>query len=199
LQTLLDQEFFKYNVYPLNDELLKRITEVFVRFGPKGDHFVYYPPGAQRITEALSPPIKNRSYTITAELTVPPEGAEGVIIAAGGNKAGYALYMKDDRLVYDYNYFADVWYTITSDQAVPPGDVTVALQFTKTGKHQGKARLLLNGREVGNRILEKTVPSIFSLEETLDVGLDTGTPVSKRYGTPFGFTGVIKQVVVDLD
>ena len=199
LQAQLDQEFFKYNVYPLNDDLLTRITEVFVRFGPKGDHFVYYPPGARRITEALSPPIKNRSYTITAELKVPPQGAEGVILAAGGNKAGYALYVKDDRLVYDYNYFADAWYTITSDQPVPPGDVTVALQFIKTGKHQGKARLLLDGREVGTTILEKTVPSIFSLEETLDVGLDTGTPVSKRYDTPFGFTGVIKQVVVDLD
>lgn len=107
--------------------------------------------------------------------------------------------MKDDRLVYDYNYFADVWYTITSDQAVPPGDITVALKFTKTGEHQGKAELLLNGREVGETVLEKTVPGIFSLEETLDVGLDTGTPVSKRYGTPFGFTSVIKQVVVDLD
>lgn len=199
LQGLLDQEFFKYNVYPLNDELLKRITEVFVRFGPKGDHFVYHPPGARRITEALSPPIKNRSYTISAELTVPPEGAEGVIIAAGGNKAGYALYVQDDRLVYEYNYFADVWYTITSDQVVPPGDVTVALEFTRTGEYQGKAVLLINGREVGETLLEKTVPSIFSLEETLDIGLDTGTPVSERYETPFDFSGVIKQVVVDLD
>ena len=199
LQLVLDEEFFKYNVYPLNDELLKRITEVFVRFGPKGDHFVYYPPGAQRITEALSPPIKNRSYTITAEITVPPEGAEGVILTAGGNKAGYALYIKDGRVVYDYNYFADAWYTIISDELVPPGDVTVALKFTRTGQLQGKAELFLNGNEVGEIVLEKTVPSIFSLEETMDVGVDTGTPVSKRYETPFGFTGVINQVVIDLE
>ncbi len=199
LQQLLDQEFFKYNVYPLNDELLKRITEVFVRFGPKGNHFVYYPPGARRITEALSPPIKNRSYTITAELTVPPEGARGVILTQGGNKAGYALYMQDNHLVYDYNYFAEVRYNITSDQVMPPGEATVVLKFTKTGAYQGKAELLLNGRKVGETFLEKTVPSIFSLEETLDVGVDTGTAVSKGYELPFEFTGVIKQVVVDLD
>lgn len=57
-----------------------------MRFGPKGDHFVYHPPGARRIAEALSLPIKNRSYTITAELSVPQEGAEGVILAAGGEQ-----------------------------------------------------------------------------------------------------------------
>ena len=107
--------------------------------------------------------------------------------------------MKAGRLGYDYNYFADAWYTITSDQLVPTGEATVALQFTKTGQHQGKAELFLNGEVVGESMLEKTVPSIFSLEETLDVGLDTGTPVSERYVTPYGFTGVIKQVVVDLD
>jgi arylsulfatase len=77
--------------------------------------------------------------------------------------------------------------------------VFAVLQFTKTGKHQGNAELFINGTKVGEKTLDKTVPSIFSLEETLDVGIDTGTPVSSRYATPFGFTGLIKQVVVDLN
>jgi arylsulfatase len=75
----------------------------------------------------------------------------------------------------------------------------VALKFTRTGQFQGKAELFINGSEVGETAMAKTVPSIFSLEETLDLGVDTGTPVSQRYETPFGFTGVINRVVIDLE
>ena len=145
-----------------------------------------------------APPIRNRSYIIQAEVRIPPEGAEGVLIAHGGRFAGYALYIKDNRLVYDHNYLGIEHYRVISEKGVPAGPSVLAYQFEKTGEHQGTGRLFINGTQVGEAGIPRTVPVHFG-PEGLDIGRDTLTPVSEEYSCPFAFTGVLKKVAVTVN
>ena len=143
-----------------------------------------------------SPNITNRSYTITAEVTIPEGGAEGVLLAAGNRFGGYTLFMKDDRLVYEYN-FGEVRYVIRSDARVPRGASTCRFAFSKTGQHQGRGTLLIDGNVVGTGELPRTWPGI-AAQAGLHCGRDDGSPVSEQYAVPFTFTGTLHRVVVEL-
>jgi hypothetical protein len=95
--------------------------------------------------------IKNRSHTITAEVEIPSGGANGVVIAQAGRFAGWSLYFKDGKPVYDYNWIGRQHYTVAAPQPVPPGKATVRLDFAYDGGGLGKggtATLSVNGRKV---------------------------------------------------
>jgi arylsulfatase len=151
-----------------------------------------------RIPEAVSAPIKNKSHTI--ETTLDLKGDEqGVIVACGGVNGGYTLFIADGKLHYDYNFVNDERYSIVSP-ALPKGKVNLKFNFVKTGPLKGTGELYVNGAKVAEGVLEKTVPGTFSFSETLDVGVDNGTPVSKNYKAKdhFPFTGQIDKVVINL-
>jgi arylsulfatase A-like enzyme len=200
LKKAWDEEALKYNVYPLHDDFLGRVTNVNKRFAPQRKEFVFYPPGAVRISEQYSPPVKNRNHIITAYAEIPAGGASGVLVATGGIYSGYALYVKDNRVVYQYNAYNEDLYTITATKPLPTGKVIIEAKYMASeDKKSATVILSVNGKEVGRGEVGRTVPGTYSLTETFDVGQDTGTPVSKDYDRDNEFTGTLDKVVFNLN
>ena len=129
-----------------------------------------------------------------------------MIIATGGGSAGYSLFVKGGKVIYEYNFFGRATYRVVSNLPVPMGDVEVVLDYTQkpfkpflesTG---GPAKLFINGKPAGEGEIANVTPGRFSATETLDIGMDLGSTVSADYRdkAPFAFTGTIKNVTVDL-
>ena len=206
LKALFDSEARKFHVYPLDDRFVERALTPDRPSVVRGRTTFAYAPGTTRIPEGSAPPIYQRSHKITAKIVVPNDKTEGVIIATGGGSAGYTLYVKDGKVVYDYNFFGKAHYRVVSDIPLPTGDVEIMLDYTQkpfkpllesTG---GPAKLFINGKLVGEGEIANVTPGRFSATETLDIGMDLGSTVSPDYHdkAPFAFTGVIKEVTVDL-
>lgn len=187
------------NVYPLYDDLMMRIAKQQDRLFGDRKVFTYYAPGAVRLAEKTSAPVKNRSHTIETTLTLTGK-EQGVIVACGGLTGGYTLYVKDNRLHYDYNAYNENLCTLTS-QVLPKGKVDVKFIFTKTGMGQGVGELHVNGGKVAETKMPKMHLSTFSLSETFDVGADYGSPVSNNYKSKdphFPYTGELDKVTITL-
>jgi arylsulfatase A-like enzyme len=198
LKAAWDEEAWKYNVYPLYDNIAARLANAASHFAPNRSEFVFYPPGAVRISEPYSPRVKNRDHTITAYAEIPEGGAEGVLVAAGGLYGGYAFYVHDNRLVYAYNAYNEDRFYIRSDAPLPTGEVELKAEYQATGRTTGLVMLFINGEQVGQGEVGRTMPAQFSLSETFDVGEDTGTPVSKDYTRENAFSGTLNRVVINL-
>jgi arylsulfatase len=204
LQAIFDQEARKFNVYPLDDRFAARVANPERPSVTRGRTSFTYASGADRIPEGSAPPIYQRSHSITAALDIGNNGAEGVIVAEGGSSGGYALYAKDGKLVYEYNFFGKQRTAITSDTALPNGKVEVTVDYVQKPVEAsdpargGSVTMKINGRKVGAGELEKVVPARFSATETLDIGSDLGSTVSESYVAPHMFTGKIKRVDIEL-
>ncbi len=183
----------KYDVLPLDDRDIGFLRAAG-RPGAR-TRFTYF-PGMARVERQNSPNITNRSYAIEADVEIPREGAEGVLLAAGNRFGGYVLFLKDRRLVYEYN-FGDVRYVIRSDAEVMEGRSTLRFEFAKTGPHRGTGTLLIDGERVGVGELSETWP-FMAAQAGLHCGRDDGSPVSEQYEVPFTFTGTLRRVVVEL-
>jgi arylsulfatase len=194
---IFDEEAWKYNVYPLYDDMIKRLAGTQdILFGDK-KKFVYFAPGAVRIAEKASAPVKNRSHTI--ETTIDLKGhEEGVIVCVGGMTGGFTMFIKGGKLYYDYNFLDGVYYTMVSPP-LPEGKTDLKFNFIKTKEFGGTGELYVNGKKVDEQYMPQMHISTYSLAETFDVGRDTGTQVSKIYvGDPFEFNGEIDRVVITL-
>ncbi|RPJ10713.1 MAG: arylsulfatase [Deltaproteobacteria bacterium] len=201
MKALFDEEAQKYHVYPLDDRGTARLLVPKPAPGgsdPNRKHFTYY-AGAVRLAETAAPNTKNKSHTIAAEIVMPISGGEGVIVAEGGSSAGFALYVQGGKLVYEYNWFDEDRYIITSSESVPAGKSAVRFEFAYDGGEGkgGKGTIFINGKKVGEGRIEKTVPARFGID-TFGVGMDTGSPVSNTYKPPFAFNGKIEKVEIDL-
>jgi hypothetical protein len=158
--------------------------------------------GMQGMLENTFMNIKNRSSKITAELEIPAR-ASGAILSQGGRFGGWSLYMKDGTPAYTYNFLGLSRYTVTAPQALPPGPVTVTLDFAYDGGGAGKggkATLFINEKQVAEARVEKTQPNVFSADETADVGMDNQTPVAEGIGIgpETRFTGRINKITLDV-
>jgi arylsulfatase len=196
LKAAWEEEAWKYNVYPLYDNLQDRFANVASRYAPQRDEYVYYPPGAIRISEPYSPPVKNRSHSLTAYAEIPDEGASGVLVATGGIYGGYSMFVQDDRLVYEYNAFNEDRFIIKSNGALPEGEVELKVVYVANEDNTGLVTLYVNGKEAGQGSVDRIHRGTFSISETFDVGEDTGTPVSKSYTRDNAFSGRLDKVVV---
>jgi arylsulfatase len=203
LQEIFDQEAEKYNVYPLDDRAAARFAN------PNGinrpsyvtgrKHFEFY-PGAIRLPEGSAPSVKSKSHSITADLMIPGTGAEGVLIAMGGDEGGYSLYVKDNKLVYDFNYYSVYRYSVTSNTTLPTGKVQLMMDFEYDGGGPGKGgtvSMYINGKKAGEGRINKTIPGKYGFDE-MDIGMDLSSSVSEDYHPPFKFTGTIKKVSIDI-
>jgi hypothetical protein len=186
----------EFNVLPLQGGEVARIANAMEELGvPEREKYVYY-PDTPEIPETGAVNLKNRSHSITAEVTIPDDGAEGVLLAHGGLTGGYSFYMQDGKLHYVHNFLGLAKYYVHSDAVVPSGECTLHFEFEKTGEHQGQGKLYINGNQVGEAEIDRTVPNNFGINEGLTCGYDNGLPVIDDYPTPFRFTGTIKRVVV---
>jgi arylsulfatase len=198
LRALWYREAKAHNVLPLDGRSLgERVNEANQMHSRGRAEFVYEGPKV-RIPDALAPSVMNRSFFVVAEVEIPAGGAEGVLMADGGSFAGYSIYVKEGRLVYEHNYARVAFYKVTSTEAVPTGRVTLRIDFKNTGTNKGNVTLTVNGRKVGEGEIPQTIPYLYSLSETFDVGSDTITPVSDAYASPFTFTGRIRKLTVSL-
>jgi arylsulfatase A-like enzyme len=194
LQSLFDEEAKKNQVYPLNPLWTGRQSR------PTGKHFTYWGPTGH-LYLSLTPQYENHSHTITAYVTIPKGGANGVLVADGGIGGGFSLYLKDGKPSYTYNFFRQQITTITSPSALPPGPAKITMQFAYSGGGKGRsavATLLVNDQQVGQAQLPQTVLTGFSFEDTFDIGEDTASPVGD-YQSPFPFTGVLNRINLDID
>jgi arylsulfatase len=207
LKELVDlwwSEAEKYDVLPLQGTMGQRIN--FPRPMPSDatDKFVLF-PGAP-MPALVQPMVYNRTHAITAEITVPKGGAEGVIYASGAHTGGYTLFVKDGKLHFAYNYLARKTFRIDATDKLAEGDHTIVYEFevsgdpdTRSGKGApGTGTLLVDGNEVGSVDMDVTVPILFSIEG-ISIGHDYGDSVDHaNYKPTFPFTGTVKQVSFDL-
>jgi arylsulfatase len=159
-------------------------------------------PGMTHLMENAAINVNNKSHTVTAQVEVPEEGVEGVIIAQGGRFGGWSLYVKDGRPAYCHNWIGVARYTIAAQEPLPPGPVTLRYVFAYDGGRPGAGgtgTLYVNGKQVAQGKLDKTVGYTFSLDEGMDVGMDLATPVTEDYAMgDNAFTGKIHCVNIDI-
>jgi arylsulfatase len=166
------------------------------RAAPQDKELVYYPPAAIRVHESVAPPVKNKSHQLVAQVDIPEGAGDGMLVTAGGRTSGYALMILDKQLVYVYNYIGERT-VLMSSQEVPIGKSELKMVFTSTGQFEGDAELFINGASVGKAHIPKTIPATFSIEETFDVGQDTGSPIIEdTYAVPFKNEALEKLTVM---
>jgi arylsulfatase len=203
LQDLWWVEAAKYNVLPLdwraairmNAELMGRPSLVRGR-----DKMTYY-PGTIGLSDGASPPMCNKSWTITAEIEVPDGKAEGMMVTHGGLEGGYGLYLREGKPTFVYNFLSIERTTFAAKEALPKGKVTLVVDFKYDGGGMGKGgqiAMTANGKKIAEGRLERTIPIQFSLGEGIDIGMDIGSPVDFTYQLPFAFTGKIEHVTIEL-
>ncbi|MES2389998.1 MAG: arylsulfatase [Acidobacteriota bacterium] len=196
LQAKFNGEAMKFKVFPIDPRVAGR--QHLNPPPPGGRSFYTFYPGDGHLYDALAPGTRNRTHTFTAYVEVPKGGADGVLVAEGGDAAGYSLYVKDGRPSYTYNYFRKTVTTIRALEKLPVGKSVIELRFAYDGGGIGKGAtvtLSVNGNEAARARLEQTVPRAYSFEETFDVGEDSASPVGP-YETPFAFTGTLERLEV---
>jgi arylsulfatase A-like enzyme len=161
-----------------------------------------YHAGTVGIPETLAPNVRNRSWQITAQGSFKPADS-GMIITQGGAPGGWAFHLDRGIATFDYNLMGIERPRIAASAPVPAGTRELSMRFAyddPTGKRRGAGgtvTLLADGRAIGSGRLERTLPNFFSVNETLDVGADYGSPVA-YYPFPAPFTGALEKVTVDL-
>jgi arylsulfatase A-like enzyme len=194
----------RYQAFPLET---RSAVEIILTERPQlakpRTRYVYYPGGSE-IPESVAPNIRNRSYTVAVEVTIETEEAGGVLFAQGSRFGGHALYIKDGKLKYVYNYVGLEEQMIESTEDVPLGHVVLSASFEKEGDAmptEGTLTLHMRDEPVGDGPI-KTQPAKFSLAgEGLNVGKEGGEPVTDDYPgeAPWAFAGgTIHKAVVDV-
>ena len=202
LQRLWLIEATKYNVLPLDDRSAERLNPDLAGRPTliRGTSQLFF-PGMGRLSENSVVSIKNKSFSITAEVDVPDGGAEGVIIAQGGRFGGWAVYVKDGHLKFAYNVLGIQEFTVGATSPVPAGNHQVRMEFAYDGgglAKGGDVTLFHDGTEVGKGRVEATQPMIFSADETTDIGYESGTTVTPDYTAQGSrFTGKLHWVQLD--
>ncbi len=200
LQLLFYAEAARYNVLPIDNSRTARLDTAIRPSLTRGRNTFTFKQGMVRIPEGTAPDIKNKSWSITAEVEVMAE-TSGVIATAGGLFGGWGLYLDKGKPVFHYNFVDVAHYDIASKDALAPGKHTVKMDFAYDGGGIGKggaATLTADGKEIAKGRVERTIPIRISLDESFDIGEDTGTPVNLSYDVPFKFTGKIEKVTIDL-
>ena len=204
MQALFLTEAAKYNVFPLDNSILPRLLTPRPSAIAGRTVFTYTGENAG-IPVGNAPSILNKNYTITAEVTIPEGGAEGMIATMGGRFGGYGLYLLKGKPVFDYNLLDLKRYRWEGGvggrdllgDALKPGKHTIVFDFKFDGPGIGKGGtgvLSVDGKELGRQTMPHTIPSLMSIDETFDIGIDTRTPVDDSYELPFRFTGTIDKL-----
>jgi len=204
LQSLFIQEAIRYRVLPIDDRSVERFNAAIAGRPDlmAGRTSLTLSSGMIGMSENVFINIKNRSFTITADLDIPQGGANGVILAQGGRFGGWSLYLKDGKPTFTYNFLGLDQYKVASPQPLGPGMSAVRLDFAYDGGGLGKggtATILVNGNKVAGGRIDRTQGLVFSADETAGVGIDEATNVTDDYKQgDNAFTGKILKVVIDI-
>ena len=175
--------------------------------------FVYSGHPVTGIVNNAAPNLLNTSYTITAEIDVPDNGAEGMIVTEGGRFGGYGLYLLKGKPTFTWNLLDLKRVKWQAPEALSPGKHTLVFDFKYEGLgfatlafdnvsglgRPGTGTFSVDGKVVATETMERTIPLILPWDETFDIGSDTGTGVDDAdYQIPFAFTGRIDKLTVSL-
>ena len=205
LQRLWLIEATKYNVLPLDDRTAERLDPGMAGRPTliRGNSQLSF-PGMGRLSENSVVSIKNKSFSVTAEVDIPSDGAgaSGVIIAQGGRFGGWCIHVQDGRARFAYNVLGIQEFATEATEPIPAGTHQVRMEFAYDGgglAKGGDVTLYYDGQAVGTGRVGATQPMVFSADETTDIGYESGTTVTPAY-TPqtSRFTGKIKWVQIDL-
>jgi arylsulfatase A-like enzyme len=208
MQALFMTEAEKYQVLPLDNTGFARLLTPRPSAVAGRTVFTYSGENAN-IPVGNAPSILDRDYTITADITIPKGGAEGMIVTLGGRFGGYGLYLLKGKPVFDYNLLDLTHYTWQGGpaghgllaEALKPGNHTIVFDFKYAGPGPGKGGtgvFTVDGKELVQKTIPHTIPLLMSIDETFDVGVDTRTPVNDDYKLPFRFTGTINKLTFKL-
>ena len=211
MQSLFLTEAEKYQVLPLDNTLLTRLVTPRPSAVAGQTVFTYTGENAG-IPVGNAPSILDKDYTITAEVTVPEGGAEGMIVTLGGRFGGYGLFLQKGKPVFVYNFLdlerfrweGGVGGRIGEDffgRGLKPGKHTLVFDFKYDGPGPAKGGtgvFTVDGRELAKKTIPHTIPMLMAIDETFDVGSDTRTGVDNSYELPFRFTGTIDKLTIQL-
>ncbi|MCC6176401.1 MAG: arylsulfatase [Chloroflexi bacterium] len=191
----------RYGVLPLDDREYERVAATVAERARTRS--VFYPDMA-RIDRFSAPDVTDRSYTISAEVDIPPARLdaepplEGMLLASGARFGGYAFYVKDSHLIYEYAFSEREGTRIVSSEPIPGGTRLLQYSFRRIGPRRGIGTLSIDGRVVGQAELPKTWPTV-AVTAGVRCGRSGRSPISDAYTPPFPFTGTLRRVVVELD
>ncbi|MEY9361223.1 arylsulfatase A-like enzyme [Bradyrhizobium yuanmingense] len=206
MQALFMAEAAKYQVLPLDNSVLPRLLTPRPS-GTAGRNEFTYTGENLDIPIGNAPSLLNRNFTITANITIPEGGAEGMIVTMGGRFVGYGLYVQKGKPVFVYNLLnlkryrweggvgAEDWL----GSSLKPGKHTIVFDFKYDGPGLGKGGtgvLSVDGKMLSEQKMEHTIPFMMAIDESFDVGADTRTPVDESYTLPFRFTGTIDKLTI---
>lgn len=196
LRALFWVEAAKSRILPIHNSMTGFGSAGRPSLGAGRSEFLYR-SRVRRVSQDAGPQLYNKSFSIEASLTIPAGGANGVIMAQGGQFSGYSLAMVDSRPVFAYNAVPPNISTVRAGEVLAPGKHMLTLDFAYDGGGSAKggtATITVDGRKIGEGRIGKTVPRWISHTEGLDIGADTTTPVSPDYVSPAEFTGEIEWV-----
>jgi len=203
LQRLWLIEATKYNVIPLDDRGAERL-EPSLAGRPtliRGNSQLFF-PGMGRLSENSVVSIKNKSFSVTADVETADDETSGVIIAQGGRFGGWALYAKGGKAKFVYNVLGIHQFPVEAERPIPAGNHQIRMEFAYDGgglAKGGDVTLYYDGEPVGSGRVGATQPMIFSADETTDIGYESGTTVTSDYTARTSrFTGKIAWVQLDL-
>jgi arylsulfatase A-like enzyme len=205
LQRLFDLEASKYNVFPLDDRKAERANpDIAGRPAVVRGNTQLLFAGMRRLQENTVINTKNKNHSVTAEIEVPADGgAQGAIIAQGGNMGGWALYAHRGKLKYCYNFLGITRTVVAAESPLPAGARQVRMESTYDGGGIGKGAsiaLFVDGKKAAEGHVERTHALFFSMDETTEIGCDAGEPVTEDYSRgDNAFNGAIKWVQIDID
>jgi len=204
MQALFMSEAAKYHVLPIDDRSFERFDSAIAGRPDlmKGRTSLTLYEGMTGITENAFINLKNRSFTITAEVELPKRPADGVVVCQGGRFGGWSLYMKAGKPAFVYNWVGLQRYTVASSKTLSAGKATIRFEFSYDGGGLGKGgtgTLIVDGSKVAQGRIANTNSAVFSADETADVGIDDATPVTEVYGegSRSRFSGKIEKITVD--
>jgi arylsulfatase len=202
LQGLFMDEAKKYQVLPLDNAILARVLAPRPSAVAGRTEFTYSGE-VSGLPTSNAPNLVGKSFSISADVEIPPNGAEGMLNTLGGRFGGYGLYLVKGKPVFTYNFLGLERFKWAGPQALTPGKHTIAFNFKYDGPGMAKGGtgvMTVDGKEVANKAIPHTVPALFTIDETFDVGVDTTTSVDdKDYQPPFRFTGKLDKLTIKLE
>jgi arylsulfatase len=200
LKDLFWKEAEKYKVLPL----LATLSAFFGLTPPLPDvSTIEFRGDVQNVMSGMIPRVYNHSYAISADLIVPAEGAEGVIVAEADHLGGFSLWVEDGKLTHSYSMMGVSLFRQQAEDRLPAGEVTVRIEFAADAPKPatgGEVTLFVDDKPVAGGRMDHTVPIRFSGYAGMDIGRDNGGVVDRAYEDrkPFPFTGTVKKVTFDV-
>ena len=198
LKTLFDKEATDNSVYPIGASFYTAFYSNQELPSSPLTQWTFY-EGQDRIPEAMAPKFASGRSSLAVIDAEIGKDAEGVLFSLGGISSGFTVYLDKGFLKAEYNTMTLDRYKIASASAIPTGKVKIEVETRyDTMERMAPATLTLtvNGKQVGQGRIERSVPGVHTASETFDVGVDLGSPVSLDYydRAPFRFSGKIEKI-----